>query len=139
MPDIPLDSVGPQERISRVLLLNRYFNQNTGHISPQAFKPRTPKQRDEVYETSVYCTNKLDHQEIWNLGDEYVTKPHPKKYPVLARADLVAREVTDKDLQIVPHPTPHPCHANIRNWPNSPEEREMKAKMLAKAAQLVIR
>ena len=63
-------------------------------------------------------------QEIWEIGDEYVTKLHRQRSPVLARADLRAKYILNRSLQIVPHPDPHPRHADIEGWPND-EEMEM--------------
>ena len=64
-----------------------------------------------------------------------------KKRFILARADLLAQTVYSQDLRIVPHPFPHPYHANIVNWPNeeSPEQRKAKALLLAQAAMLIVR
>lgn len=49
--------------------------------------------------------------------------------------------VYNKNLHIVPHPSPHPRHANIVNWPNeeSSEHRKAKAVLLAQQAKLIVR
>ena len=64
-----------------------------------------------------------------------------KKRFILARADLLAQTVYSQDLRIVPHPLPHPRHANIVNWPNeeSSEHRKAKALLLAQKSSLIVR
>ena len=140
MPDLPVDSVVPQERISRFILKAKYFDAEQNWISPENFMPRKPKREGEVFETSVYRTAGLEDLPIWVIGDNYVTPfLRPSPLPGLARADLQAEMISLANLLIVPHPDPHPLHANIRAWPNSPEERKMKAQLLAQRAVLVPR
>jgi len=73
------------------------------------------------------------------LGDDFVTKLHPKHWPILGRADLSAREVLAADLRIVPFPDPHPQHADIEGWPSEDEQVEMKLAYLSSRAKLVVR
>ena len=139
MSDSLLQDVDPQERISRYLLLQKSFDAKAQIVFAQAFKPPRPKPESPVRQTSVYRTQGVGENEIWELGDRYVTALHPKHWPVLGRADLTAKDVSDADLTIVPHPDPHPRHADMEGWPSQDEEVEMKVTYLARKALLVIR
>ncbi len=139
MPDLLPVPIDPAERISRYLLVREYFNNRTRNISPQAFKPANPKIAGDLRKTSVYRTEGLSDVEVWTLGSEHVTKAHSDNLPVLARADLLVSQVLSLDLSFDPDGIPHPRHANIVNWPDSQEARQMKAVFLAKSAQLLPR
>ncbi|MEC4679398.1 MAG: hypothetical protein VST67_01710 [Nitrospirota bacterium] len=135
-----ISQVDPEERISRFIFNPRHFNPTTNHITPQAFKPANPKPPDRPErQTSVYRTENCDDSEIWTLGDDYVTNRHPDRLPVLARGDLKAEKVIEEALQIDPDPNPHYRHANIVNWPDEPEQRQMMAVNLAQKGRLVVR
>jgi hypothetical protein len=139
MSDSLLQDVDPQDRISRYLLLQKSFDAKAQIVLAQAFKPPRPTKDFPLRQTSVYRTQGVGEGEIWELGDRYVTLLHPKHWPVLGRADLTAKDVSDADLTIVPHPNPHPRHADIEGWPSQDEEIEMKVTYLARKALLVIR
>ena len=139
MSDSLLQDVDPQDRISRYLLLQKSFDAKAQIVFAQAFKPPRPTKDFPVRQTSVYRTQGVGEGEIWELGDRYVTLLHPKHWPVLGRADVTAKDVSDADLTIVPHPDPHPRHADIEGWPSQDEEIEMKVTYLACKALLVIR
>lgn len=139
MSDSLLQNVDPQERISRYLLLQKSFDAKAQIVFAQVFKPPRPPKELPVRQTSVYRTQGVGEGEIWELGDRYVTLLDPKHWPVLGRADLTAKDVSDADLTIVPHPDPHPRHADIEGWPSQDEEIEMKVTYLARKALLVIR
>jgi hypothetical protein len=81
----------------------------------------------------------LTEAEIWQVGEEFVTKLHPKHWPVLGRADISAGEVMAADLRIVPAPAPHPLHADIEGWPTEDEQVEMKLAYLSSKATLIVR
>jgi hypothetical protein len=92
-----------------------------------------------VRQTSVYRTQGLTEVNIWQIGDDFVTKPHPKHLPVLGRADMSAGEIIAADLKIVPRPVPHPLHADIEGWPGEDEQVEIKLAYLSSKARLVTR
>jgi hypothetical protein len=139
MPDISPHDIDAAERISRYLLIKNHFNPRTGHVSPQAFKPTSPKNEGDVRKTSIYRTKELAEAEVWTLGDDYVTKLHSGHLSVLARADTQAQKILELDLKIDPDGVPHPRHANIVSWPDGQEVRQMNAVSLARSAQLVPR
>lgn len=138
MPDSFLQEVDPQERISRYLLLQKWFDAKAQIVFAQAFKPRRLTEEFPVRQTSIYRTQGVEEREIWEIGYRYVTERHKKRWPVLGRADLTAKDVFDADLTIVPNPDPHPRHADIEGWPSQDEEIEMKITYLARKALLVI-
>ncbi len=81
-----------------------------------------------------------EETEIWTIGAQHVENPRENRF-VLARGDLLAQAIHSQDLHIVPHPFPHPRHANIIDWPNeeSGEQRKAKAVLLARESRLVVR
>ena len=139
MPDSALQEVDPRERISRYLLLQKHFDARSQIIFAQAFRPPRPTEEFPIRQTSVYRTQEMDEIEIWGIGAEYVTARHSKRWPVLGRADLTAKDVFDAGLLIVPNPDPHPRHADIEGWPGQEEELEMKITYLARKALLVLK
>jgi hypothetical protein len=140
MQDSLSHEVDPEERITRYLTNQGWFNTKTNHVSPQAFKPSSPKPPIRpVRQTSVYRIQGCEDLEVWEIGDENVTKRHAQQLPVLGRADLHAQIILDEDLFIVPRPHPHPRHADIENWPEDDVQRQIKALALARKAQLLVR
>jgi hypothetical protein len=139
MQDILQPTIDPAERISRFILSKDLFNSKRFRISPQAFKPAKPQRPGDIPKTSVYRTERLVDAEVWAIGDEYVTKLRNDRLPVLARGDIQARKILDLDLKLMPDQVPHPRHANVTNWPDEPEARQMKATLIAQQAQLVPR
>jgi hypothetical protein len=81
----------------------------------------------------------MTEREIWDVGDEYVTRLHPEHLPVLGRGDLLAKDILGADLRIVPFPDPHPQHADIEGWPSEDEQLEMKLAYLSSKAKLIVR
>lgn len=139
MPDpLPYPSVSPGERISRFLIQPKWFNPRTELVSPQAFKPATPRPPSTTFRTSVYRIDSCASEEIWSLGEEYVTRKRTDGKRVLARADIHAQAILDEDLRFEPNPIPHPRHADIVQWPEKQELRLEKASVLALEAQLVL-
>jgi hypothetical protein len=140
MQDSLPEEVDPGERITRYLTNPKWFNATTKNISPQAFKPASPKPPVRlVRRTSVYRTLDCIDLEVWMIGDEYVTKRHAHQLPVLGRADIQNQIILTEGLSIVPQPDPHPRHANIENWPESDEQWQAKSLALARNAQLLIK
>lgn len=135
-----MSDVSPEERISRYILNKRHIKPEKGEIKADAFLPTKPKPELPERRTSVYRTINCEEAEIWSIGDRYVENREKNRF-ILARGDLLAQTVYSQDLRIVPHPFPHPRHANIVNWPNeeSPEHRKAKAVLLAQEARLIVR
>ncbi len=137
-PNLP-HSVDGKERISRYLLREKLFDRKTRVVFAQAFKPPQATPEFPIRQTSVYRTQRLNEDDIWHVGDEYVTKLHAKQWPVLGRADIHADELFEVDLTIVPAPYPHPLHADIEGWPSEDELIELKLVSLSRKAALILR
>ena len=74
-------TVADDERISRFLLFSRWFTRQTRRVKPDAFIPH-PR-----IELSVSCTDGLDEDEIWPLGQAVVLE-RPDNVTLYGRADL---------------------------------------------------
>ena len=135
---LPYLTVSPDEQVTRFLVESRWFSQKTNHVSAQAFKPRNPKPPETVFKASVYRTDGCSAEEIWSIGEDYVTKKRSDGRKVLARAEISTETVLSESLNLTPAPTPHPRHADITAWPDQPEKRLEKANQLALTAQLFI-
>jgi len=138
VPD-PLPTIGvcPNERITRFLTQQKWFNHKTDNVSPQAFSPRTPKPPSTIAKTSVYRTEGCNDDEVWLIGEKYVTEKRQDGQRVLARADVSADVIlSSAGLLIEPAPTPHPRHADIVNWPDSREKQLDKMNVLAEQSEL---
>ncbi len=135
----PSDVVS-EERISRYILNRRHIKPEKDEIKVDAFLPTNPKPEQPERQISVYRTINCEETEIWSIGAQYVENPG-KNRVVLARGDLLAQTVYSQDLRIVPHPFPHPRHANIVNWPNEENKarRKVKAVLLAQKSRLIVR
>ncbi len=129
----------PEERLSRFILTKRHFSRMHQKVKVQAFKPHDPSSEHPERQHSVYRTDDCSEEEIWSLGDEYVTRLRPDHKPILGRGDIKCKEVLEQDLLVVSAPVPHPRHANIVNWPEDESLREAKALELSRKAQLHLR
>jgi hypothetical protein len=138
VPD-PLPTIGvcSDERITRFLTQRKWFNPKTSNVSPQAFSPRTPKPPSTIPKTSVYRTEGCSDDEVWLIGEKYVTEKRQDGQRVLARADVSSDVILSfAGLLIEPAPTPHPRHADIVNWPDSRERQLDKMNVLAEQSEL---
>jgi hypothetical protein len=135
---LPYEHVNREEPIARFLLQPKWFNQRTMHVAAQAFKPRTPKPPSSTFRTSVYRTEGCSSDEIWAIGETYVTSNRTDGLRVLARADIQAEIILNQGLLVDPTPIPHPRHADIVNWSDTPEQRLEKMGALAMRAELVL-
>ena len=83
---------------------------------------------------SVCRTEGLDEAEVWQIADEFVGTAEK---PVIARADLAAREFLSRQLSFDPDGTPHPRHANVIGWSDEQSLQKMIALELAEASVLI--
>lgn len=130
----PFKRVQINEPLSRFVLSKSLLKRSKSRVSPQVFVP-SPKTQD----TSVYRIMDCSEEEIWDIGDRYVTGLHREHKPVLGRADTTAQNVTGQGLQAIPCPRPHPRHANITGWPQEEHLILMKATALANSSTLLPR
>ena len=132
--------IDSEERLTNYIFEKRYFSRPEQKVRVQAFRPRKPKSGPPEFQLSVYRTEECEEPEIWYLGDTFVRdKREDKKPPIIARGDIKAREAVDQQLRVVSSPQSHFLHADIVNWPETVEARDMIAVELANKAVLCIR
>jgi len=95
-----------------------------GRVKGVAFRP--PRKNLSL---SVYRTDELSENEIWEIGDKYVGKARGKD--ITARANLVTKDILSEGLWVESAPDPHPLHSNIIGWPAEPEKQNHIADQLA--------
>jgi len=119
--------VAPEEKVTRFICSRDHFHPTTGAPKVGAFLP--PESG-----LSVYRTYSCGEEKIWWLGERYVARKRKDGKPILARADLVASDFFQQNLEIKKHPYPHPRHANVIGWPEDKPSKRMKATELANRA-----
>ncbi len=117
----------PLEVVTRYILSRRHYAPTAGRIKYNALMPKNN-------ESSVYRIHDLSHDEIWSIGHNFVEKLSERT--LYARGDLVASDVLETGLNIVPDTTQHPLHANIVGWPPEKPKKLILAKKLAQKAHL---
>jgi len=120
--------VAASERLSRFIFQKTYYRSSDLSVRHNAFMP------NRNGETSVYRTSELEDDTIYNIGKNFVADIINK--PLLGRADIIATNVFQKNLQVLSIPQPHPRHANITSWPEDKSERKLIAVELASEAHL---
>jgi len=124
--------VAPDERVTRYIFFHRHVK--NGQVSSGAFLP-SPKTND----LSVYRTHRCTEKRIWLLGKLFVEGHGKDKGRILARGDLCSAIIFAQGLRIVAVGTPHPRHANVRDWPDDKAQQKMKAVVLAENSSLFFR
>lgn len=110
------------EKLSRFILQSNWIRTSDSTAKPAAFLPNP-----QNGETSVFRTSGITEQNTWEIGDREVADRRAK--PILGRADILARDIMSRNLQIKPSEPP-PRHANIIGWPDE------KSKQLQIAVEL---
>lgn len=122
--------VPPGEKLARFIFYSRQFSVMNGVVKFGAFIP--PTNSDQI---SVYRISSLTDCEVWAIGREYVQTEERR---IKARADFLAVQVYENDLNVVPDTQPHELHANITQFPPSKSERQSIARKLALLSELVL-
>ena len=135
LDSLPQD-VGASEGISRFLLRRDHYAPTTGRVKPSAVKPRRNDMRAR-FETSVHRTDGLAPENIWLVGYRHV-EDLAQGRRIRARAYCTAGLVIGQALQFHVNGRPYPRHADIIGWPNSEDERLMRATEIANAMELAI-
>lgn len=117
--------VGPGERISRFVRSRSQFAPEKQRVKRAAFMPS-----GEPLQLSVFRTENLTEDEVWNLAQHLATPPR-------ARGDIGASAITAIGLSIDADDHP-PRHANILGWSLLKEEQNLKALELERGAHLVM-
>lgn len=88
------------------------------------------------FETSVYRTNELTENNIWEIATRHVES---EKRKAKAIACGLAKQYVEWGLKVVSVPTPHPAHADIVAWPSEKDHQMQIAKEITKDLHLTIR
>lgn len=124
-------SVAAAERLSRYLPRKKsVVSLANKRVKYSAFLPNSNGR------TSVYRTEALSEDEIWQLAATFVA---PEIGDVAARGDVSSEVLPSLGLSLDPDGVPHPRHANIIGWPGAKEAQKVKALVLESAAHFVAR
>lgn len=129
-----LESVTPEEPLSRYILEKSHYRTSDSTVKHNAFMP--PAGKSDV---SVYRTANLSSEDIWQIGITYVAQKMGK--PLLGRAELIAYDAIAQGLYVKPGPVPHPRHANISGFPidNSSKTRMIAVELAVRATLYLMR
>lgn len=115
-----LNSILPEELLARYIFDKNHYRQN-GTVHYNAFMPNRNN------ETSVFRIEGLDQKNIWDIGQD-VAKLRLKA--LLGRADIFAKDTSDKNLKIK-SAEPPPRHANIIWFIGKSERKEIAMELAA--------
>lgn len=124
------NAVESTESIARYLLENSKFSAVNMRVYYSAFTPA----KDSVM--SAYRVTAMHHDEILELGSNYVATPQGKE--VKAYAVVSARVIEAQSLQMIPTLQPHPRHVDVVGWTEK-EANRSKAQIIAEHAKLVLK
>ena len=128
-------NVPPGEKITRFIRYSSHFSIATNRVKPDAFLPHKKSVDISVFRISgLNDSQELSESEIWEIGREHV---QTEDRPIKARANFLASNVYDSNLEVVPDEPPE-RHANIRPLPvdNSPANRKTRRALATKLANL---
>jgi len=126
--DKPENNILPSEWVTRYILQRGHYAPTRGRVKHHVFLPPPNG------EISVYRITDLTVDQIWDIGERHVAQPRGKT--LRARADLIASDVFENSLELVPETNIHPLHASIVGWPDVESECLLIAIKLAKKAWL---
>lgn len=122
----------PELPITRYIFSRRHFGTNPLRVKHEAFQPNL---KGERVETSIFRTDDLTEQEIWELGDREVASARGMQ--ILARGDLKLSHVDEAGLDYDFNEEPK-RHGAIIGWALEKNERKIQAMELAELASLEI-
>ena len=128
-------NVLPGEKLTRFIRYGSHFSIEANRVKPDAFLPHRKSIDISVFRISeLKESGKLTKNEIWEIGRKHI---QTEDRPIKARADLLASDVYDNSLEVVPDEPPE-RHANIRHLPvdNSPTNRKARRALATKLANL---
>ena len=128
-------NVPPGEKLTRFIRYGSHFSIEANRVKPDAFLPHKKSVDISVFRISELTSSReLSKDEIWEIGREHV---QTEDRPIKARADLLASNVYDSNLEVVSDEPPE-RHANIRPLPvdNSPANRKARRALATKLANL---
>jgi len=122
-------AVGQQERISRFVVYERWFNAQLLYIKAAAFLP----DRDRV--TSIFRTTNVSEEDIWQIGTTVAATRQGGS--LHARGDLPASDIRSANLDVTAAEPPA-RHGLITGWSQEKDGQKYVAVQLAAAAKLII-
>ena len=117
----PPKPVEPIESISRFIYSSAHFAATSGKVKPAAIAP-VFVEKTQRFEVSVYRTDDFDSSGVWAICASNVDQPNRA---MKARAICCASAYLDSALTFDEDGTPHPCHANVINWPSTKHEQKI--------------
>ncbi|MGC1878630.1 MAG: hypothetical protein WA347_05400 [Rhabdochlamydiaceae bacterium] len=123
--------VEDSEKIGRFIFSQDHFSSVTKQVKYAAFLPASDKK------ASVYRIDGYTEEQIRDIDQEFVSGKRTDGKVSKARADLLAAQIRQSQLDVVPDPFPHIHHANIEGYSSEKSENKLKAIELAKKAILV--
>jgi len=124
------DQTDSTDPLARYLTSRGHFSARENRVKSTAFLPPPD------LKLSVFQIAGLSENEIWNIGEECVSKPQGRT--LYGRADLFVSIVQNFNLNVEPDNVP-PRHANIVGWPQNKDHRKLLALELAARATLNLR
>jgi hypothetical protein len=121
--------VDPSEDLTKFIFNRSQFSTSNDRVKYSAFMP-PPNKRLSVFRIAGLAEN-----DVWEIGE---TIGERRTLPLLARADIKVSFVATTGLKIDADDIP-PRHANIIDWPEDHSAVILKAKELARKAQLHLR
>lgn len=121
--------VDPSEDLTKFIFNRSQFSPSNDRVKYSAFMP-SPNRRLSVFRIAGLAEN-----DVWEIGE---TIGERRTLPLLARADIKVSSVAEAGLKIDADDIP-PQHANIIGWPEDHSAVILKAKELARKAQLHLR
>ena len=118
--------VDPSEDLTKFIFNRSQYSPSNDRVKYSAFMP-PPNRR-----LSVFRIIGLAKNDLWEIGE---TIGKQRMLPLLAHADIKALSVAEAGLNIEADDIP-PRHANIIDWPEDHSAAILKAKELARKAQL---
>jgi hypothetical protein len=121
--------MGPSDPFTRFLTSKSHFSRRDEAVRTRAFLPR-----GEDHAVSVFGTEGLTPDGVWNLADLWLSEVRR----IFGRGDFRVHDVELAGLRLLRDDVPD-RHANIVDWPEGKDDRIALAQELADAAVLVIR
>ena len=126
-----LNRVQPHEPIARFLLQKNNYSISKKTVKPVAFLPNPSN-----LETSVFRIMGLTDNDIWNIGETYVTGPQGKN--LHGHGVVIIINIQNLGLFVIPDNVPD-RHANITGWPVEKDKQLSIAQELAAIATLKLK
>lgn len=119
--------VADEERLARFVLTERHIRKTDGTVRAEAFAPF------KHVEMSVTRHRDLSEEELWAMGRQVA---EARTLPLLGRADFLASEAHEQNLDVKPAEPPR-NHANVIGWPPEKPAQMIRALEIASRATYI--